>query len=112
MKIKSITKREKDGKTFYGLVMIDGQNELNGSSADKLFESSKEGDEVDVEAKNSNREYNGKPQYYFNGKKTSKSFPQKDWSFEKKRVALECSVKFSSTVEDALENADKFLAWL
>lgn len=72
------------------------------------------GKEVDLDIKEG-KEYNGVKQYYFNLPKATNGskFPAKDYTFEKKRVALECAVAGGMTSpEDALKIADKYFNWL
>ena len=78
--------------TPYKLYEVETESGKKGSAFDELAVGS------DVEVKES--EYQGKKQYQFFKPKATKGFPQKDYTFEKKRVALECAVSFSQLKPD------------
>ena len=113
--IKSATKKEYNGRTFVTIQLEDGRI---GSSNDLSLESM-EGQMVELEVKLA-KEYNGVQQYYFNLPKQPKQAAgrfTKDTAFEKRRVALECAVRYSKdgtmvTPTEILTTADKFLKWL
>ena len=94
-KVKSCTFK-KDGvradSSTYKLYEVETESGKVGSAFDELAV----GSEVEVKEK----DYNGKPQYQFSKPKATKGFPQKDYTFEKKRVALECAVSFSQLKPD------------
>lgn len=77
------------------------------------------GQEVELDIK-ANKEYKGVMQYYFSLPKNGQSkggskFPQKDWTFEKKKHALDMSVRMFEPGEDVssvLKRADQFVEWL
>lgn len=82
---------------------------LTGNSEfDARFSTLKPGDEIDFEVKNDK---------YINLTKDKKAFGAgKDWTFEKKKAALEASVNLVSSgkveAKDVLKSADKFFDWL
>lgn len=78
------------------------------------------GKEVELEIKEG-KEYNGQKQYIFNlpKEKTAQAagkFPAKDWTFEKRKAALECAVNVHAggMVDDnkVLATANNFLTFL
>jgi hypothetical protein len=112
--IKSASKKEYNGKSFVAIELQDGRK---GSSNDLSLESMV-GELIDVDVKLA-KEYNGVQQYYFNLPKQPKQSGgkyAKDMTFEKRRVALECAVRYmqgepKSSVR-TLQVAEDFLKWL
>jgi hypothetical protein len=113
--IKTATKKEYNGRAFVTIELQDGRQ---GSSNDLSMESMV-GELIDVDVKLA-KEYNGVQQYYFNLPKQPKQSGgkfAKDMTFEKRRVALECAVRYlqgepNKTSVRTLEVAEKFLKWL
>jgi len=61
------------------------------------------------------KEFKGKKDLILNLIEDKKKFPQKDWSFEKKRVALETArvtCQPNDTPEQVIASANKYLTWL
>lgn len=112
VKVKSSTIKkqgEKNGKkwTIYEVTLEDGRK---GDCFDEMVA----GQEYEIEIKaNSNPQYN--PSFAL-VKEQKKGFAPRDYTFDKKRVALECAV--SMTVNKAIpleklaETRDKFFAYL
>jgi hypothetical protein len=97
--IKSVVDNKKlvGDKPIFQVELSDGRK---GATYDKEFLDFKEGQEVELNIKEG-KEYQGKMQYYFNVLKpdTKKSFAPRDYTFDKKRVALECAVGFSKGLD-------------
>ncbi len=91
--IKTCEPKEYNNKTFYNISLEDGRT---GSSSDNLTEFI--GQEKELEIKEG-KLYNNVQQYYINLPKTQPqakgNFPQKDYTFEKRKCALECAVLHS-----------------
>lgn len=112
VKVKSCSVKksgEKNGKkwTIHEVTLEDGRK---GDSFDEM----KEGHEYEIEIKpNANPSYN--PSFVLQ-KEQRKNFPQRDYTFEKRRAALEFSVSLAcNKLIDAKlikEQADRFLAYL
>ena len=107
----SIVKKqgEKSGKkwTIYEVILEDGRK---GDSFDEM----KEGQEYEIEIKaNSNPQYN--PSFIV-AKEQKKGFAPRDYTFDKRRVALECAVSMANNKLIALdkltETRDKFFTYL
>lgn len=108
VKIVSAIEKEYQDKKFLSITLEDGRI---GSSNDLALKD-KIGQEIEIEVKPA-KIYNDVQQYYFNIPKEKKGgFPQKDYAFEKKRVALECATKFSSSPTQALDIANDFFKFL
>jgi len=111
VKVKSCTIKksgEKNNKkwTIHEVTLEDGRK---GDSFDEM----KEGQEYEIEVKaNANAAYN--PSFILQ-KEQKKGFPQRDYTFEKKRAALEFSVSMAiNKLIDAKairEQADRFVAY-
>lgn len=112
VKVKSSTIKkqgEKNGKkwTIYEVILDDGRK---GDCFDEI----KDGQEYEIEIKaNSNPQYN--PSFAL-VKEQKKGFAPRDYTFDKRRVALECAV--SCVVNKVVgpdklnETRDKFFAYL
>lgn len=106
---------ESKGKTLYKIRTADGRV---GMSSDNLTEFIAKPTELLIKPGN---EYKGVQQYFFNlpkenGAPGKKPFPAKDYTFEKRKVALECSVSMVATGKinlNQLEQCrDKFFEYL
>lgn len=100
-------------KPIYSVLLTDGRA---GSCFDEKILSLPIGQEVELDVKEG-KPYNGKPQYIFNLPKDKKGgFAPKDYTFEKKRVALECAVALIASgkvdVKYLTETRDKFFEYL
>jgi hypothetical protein len=88
--IKTCIKKETQKGVFYTVELIDGRK---GISSDDL--TTKLGMEVELDVKEG-KPYDGVMQYYFNLPKSqaagASKFPQKDWSYEKRRASLENAI--------------------
>jgi hypothetical protein len=113
--ITTCVKKETAKGIFYTIELSDGRK---GISKDDL--TLKIGDEIELEVKEG-KEYQGVMQYYFNLPKpegqVNGKFPAKDWTYEKKRSALECAVNHcnktpSLTTAQVIECANKFYEFL
>ena len=112
VKVKSCTIKkngEKNGKkwTIHEVTLEDGRK---GDSFDEM----KEGGEYEIEVKaNSNPQYN--PSFILH-KEQKKGFPQRDYTFDKKKSALELAVSFVVNkvvgADKLNETRDKFFAYL
>lgn len=112
VKVKSsIIKKqgEKNNKkwTIYEVTLEDGRK-------GDCFDEVKEGQEYEIEIKpNTNPQYN--PSFVV-AKEQKKGFAPRDYTFDKKRVALECAVSMANNKLIALdklnETRDKFFAYL
>lgn len=107
----SIVKKsgEKNGKkwTIYEVTLSDGRK---GDSFDEM----KEGQEYEIEVKpNSNPQYN--PSFIV-AKEQKKGFAPRDYTFDKRRVALECAISLINSkligLDKLTETRDKFFAYL
>jgi hypothetical protein len=112
--IKTCVKKETKKGTFYTIELSDGRK---GISSEDL--TSKMGQEAELDVKEG-KPYEGVMQYYFNLPKSEKpagKFPAKDWTFEKRRAALENAVNFCRdrkelTSANSIDLANKYLEFL
>ena len=112
--ISKCVKKETSKGTFYIIALSDGRK---GTSYDDL--TGKIDQELELDIKEG-KLYEGVMLYYFNLPKSEKpngKFPVKDWSYEKRRSALECAVthcnkKPELTVTQVIECAEKFYGFL
>ena len=116
VKLKSVIAKEYNGKTFYNITTEDGRI---GSSYDEKFLENI-GKEVEVEVKDSGKEYQGAKQYYFSFPKTAggnKGFPAKDYKFSKQDAALNHAINAIKITgkevssKGILALADEFYVW-
>jgi len=105
------------------VIEIELEDGRKGSAFDSLFLGLPIGNEVEIDIKPA-PDYKGEKKYYFNipGKGTGekKGFPAKDWTLEKRKISLECSIsaikliwneqKFSS--ENIIALAETFFTYL
>lgn len=112
--IQSAIAKEWQGKTFINIIANDSEGVLyNGSSTEKsLLE--KIGQEVELDVKDSGKTFNNQKQWYFNFPKEQKAggFPKKDYTFEKRRVALECASRTGKDFQSVIKLANDYFAWL
>ena len=112
VKIKSCVKSENaKGTTYYKIEAEDGRV---GMTYDDL--TSEIGNEIELDVKEG-KLYNNILQYYFNKPKNSKGFFKKDYTFEKRKIALESAISYCSKnlelkTKDILECANKFYEFL
>jgi len=113
VKIKNCVKKETAKGVFYTIELEDGRT---GISSQNLIEFI--GQEKEFVIKEG-KLYNNKMQYYFNLPKGNKGkgFFQKDYTFEKRKVALECAISHCSKnpelkTKDILECTEKFYEFL
>lgn len=115
VKIKTAinTGKKWEGKDIFEVVTEDGRE---GSCFDaKIVEYA--GKEVSLDVKEG-KEYKGVKKYYFNFQKdeNKSKFPVKNYSFDKRRVALECAVSLVNsnkiTLELLTQTRDKFYEYL
>jgi hypothetical protein len=108
-------RKTKDGKPVIEITLEDGRS---GSGFDeKLL--SLNGQEVELEVKEA-PDYNGQKRHWINLPKPANQqqgkFPAKDWSFEKRKVALECAVSVHAggvVLEDkVIATANNFFTFL
>lgn len=113
VKVKSATVKRKgprkDGKGEYTLYEVTLEDGRKGDCFDEM----KVGMEYEIEIKaNANSAYN--PSFILQ-KEQKKSFPQRDYTFEKKRAALEFSISMAINKiidpKSIREQADKFVAY-
>lgn len=115
VKIASAIEKQWQDKTFLNITLEDGRV---GSSSDMALKD-KIGVEIELDVKEG-KKFNDVQQYYFNLPKENKGggFPKKDYTFEKRRVALECAVtltKDSASLgkdTEALRMAENFFKFL
>lgn len=112
--ITSAIEKEYGGKKFLAITLKDGRV---GSSNDLELKENVE-QEIELEVKQG-KVYNEVQQYYFNlpKQKTSGNFQKKDWTFEKRRVALECAVEVCkrqnvTSTSSVTSTADQLFNWL
>ncbi len=103
-KIKTITQNGK----FYKLVMDDRTDPVTFNlDYVPTIKDYKVGDDIEYEVNDKG---------YGKLKKAAGKFPMKDYTFEKKRTALECAVRLGANKnadsKDVLIVADKFYQWL
>jgi non-canonical (house-cleaning) NTP pyrophosphatase len=102
------------------IINIETSDGRTGSAFDEAFLGLKLNEEYEVDIKEG-KEYEGEMQYYFNipnsgGNK--KGFVQKDWTLEKRKISLECSIESikligNNVTSDAIiALADKFFNYL
>ena len=113
VKVKSSTIKkqgEKNGKkwTIYEVILEDGRK---GDSFDEM----KDGQEYELEIKpNSNPQYN--PAFILPKEQKKGGFAPRDYTFDKRRVALECAVSMANNklinLDKLTETRDKFFAYL
>jgi hypothetical protein len=107
--------KTKDGNPVIEIELEDGRK---GSAFDSLFLGLPLNQEVEFEIKPA-KDYNNEKRFYFllPGQNTKKGF-QKDWSFEKRKISLECSINaIKSTgkevqTKNILALADEFFEYL
>ena len=106
-KVKSCAIK-KEGKksdgTEYKIYGVATESGLVGQS----FEELPEGEEVEYKQ----GEYGGKPTYTFYKQKKKQGFPQKDYKFEKRRIALECASRLPLKSSEIIQVAEVYLKWL
>lgn len=108
-------KKTKDGKPVVNITLEDGRN---GAGFDAAF-IEMNGKEVELDIKEA-PEYNGEKKFWFNLPKEKSQqagkFPPKDWTFEKRKAALECAVNVHAggmtTDDKVLATANNFLNFL
>lgn len=110
-KIKIKTAQQATAKSGKNYLMIETEDGRKGASWDMELVG-KVGQEVEVEVKES--EYQGHKNYTFNLPKPLGKFPQKDWTFEKRRAALECAVAYckGTPAVDVIGTAEKYFEFL
>ena len=113
VKIKTCVKKEMSKGVYYTIELEDGRKGLSSENLTEFI-----GKEKDLEVKEG-KLYNNIMQYYFNLPKGNKGkgFFQKDYTFEKRKIALECAISHCSKnpelkVNEILECADKFNEFL
>lgn len=113
--ITDVDSFESKGKTLYKIRTADGRV---GMSSDNLTEFIAKPTELIVKPGN---EYKGVQQYFFNlpkenGAGSKKSFPARDYTFEKRKTALECSVSMVVSgkigISQLEQCRDKFFEYL
>jgi hypothetical protein len=115
--IKTCVKKETQKGVFYTIELSDGRKGISSTDL-----TSQMGMEAELDVKDGTP-YNGVMQYYFNLPKAQGQsngggkFPAKDWSFEKRRSALEnavnhCNKNTALTTAQVLECATKFFEFL
>ena len=122
VKVKSCTPKAFGDKTIFNIVLEDGRT---GSSYNEEFSTALPNEEIEADVKPSGREFpKGTPTYYFNiAKKTDgkfKSFTPKDYTFEKRKAALEQAVLYTKESDliakdkdvVVLNRAEKFFTFL
>lgn len=113
--IQSVEPKQWQGKTFINIVANDPDGVLYYGSSTEQSLLEKQDQEVELELKDSGKEFKGNKQWYFNlpKAKTAGTFPKKDYTFEKRRVALECAIQLKPLNEtDAIKSAEVFFKWL
>lgn len=113
VKVKSCTIKKSGKKnnkkwTIHEVTLEDGRK---GDSFDEM----KEGQEYEIEIKaNSNPSYN--PSFTIQNKEQKKGFAPKDYTFEKKRTALELAIVMLNNkhilIDKLNDTRDKFFAYL
>jgi len=113
--ISTCVKKETQKGIFYTIELSDGRK---GISKNDLTQ--KMGMEIELEIKEG-KEYQGVMQYYFNlpssNKSTNGKFAPKDWTFEKRKSALENAVNFCRDrkelgSKESLDLAGKYFEFL
>lgn len=107
-------RKTKEGKPVVNITLEDGRT---GAGFDEKF-LQMNGQEVELDIKDA-PDYNGEKRVWFNIPKEQKQagkFPAKDWSFEKRKVALECAVSVHAggvVLEDkVIDTANNFFTFL
>ena len=117
-KIKTVIdtgRKTKDGtKPILTIELEDGRK---GTAFDEKFKEL-QGKEIEIDIKEI-AEYHGNKQFIYNlkGEQKKGGFPQKDYKYEKKKIALECAVRYHGGgvgigEEKIIETANKFLNYL
>jgi hypothetical protein len=109
-------RKTKDNRPVFDIELSDGRK---GGAFDSSFIGLKMNEEIEIEIAQA-KDYNNEKRYYFSvpgKKKEGSKFPQKDWTFEKRRAGLELSVQWCISkqtlkTEDVLNCASAFLNYL
>jgi hypothetical protein len=114
--IKTCVKKETAKGVFFTIELSDGRKGISSTDLTPNM-----GQETELEVKEG-KPYEGVMQYYFNlpktgGQSNGGKFPAKDWSFEKRRSALEnavshCNKTPTLTTAQVIECANKFYEFL
>jgi hypothetical protein len=97
-------RKTKDNKPVYDIELVDGRK---GGAFDALFAGMPLNEDIEIDI-NPAKDYNGEKRFYFNipgDKKTGGKFPQKDWTFEKKKASLELAINWCANKKD-VETSD------
>jgi hypothetical protein len=118
VKIKTCIDTGKKTKKDTPIIEILLEDGRKGSGFDSAFMGIKPSDEIEIEIKQA-PDYNNEKRFYFMipGKQNPGSkFPQKDWTFEKKKASLELAVNWCNGKEintsDMLKCAHVFFDYL
>jgi hypothetical protein len=102
-------------KPIIEIVLEDGRK---GSCFDTAFLGLPIGQEIEIDIKPA-KDYNNEKRFYFNmpgQQKNGSKFPQKDWTFEKRKASLENSIEWCKgkdlKTKDVLECATVFFNYL
>ena len=105
----------KDGKPIYEIELADGRK---GAAFDSSFAGLPLNQDIDIDVVNA-KDYNNEKRYIFNvpGQKSGGKYPQKDWTFEKRRASLDLSIQWCKSkeglrTEDVINCASVFLNYL
>ncbi len=111
-------KKTKDGNPVIEIELEDGRK---GSAFDSLFLGLPINQDVEIEIKPT-KDYNNEKRFYFlpptQNAGSKKVFAQKDWTLEKRKISLECSISaIKSTgkevqTKNILALADEFFEYL
>lgn len=114
VKIKSAVDSGKTTKKGQPVIKIELEDGRVGAGFDEKFKDLA-GKEVELDIKPAS-EYEGVKQHYFNFPKEGGKFTPKDYTFDKRRVALECSVQMllagKIQSDKFVETRDNFFTYL
>lgn len=100
------------------IIEIELEDGRKGAAYDTLFLGVPLNEEVEIEIKEA-KEYQGEKRYYFSmpGQKQKKGY-SRDWSYEKRKTSLVCSIDAIKLIDQKVETknitalADKFYEYL
>jgi hypothetical protein len=91
--------KTKDGKPIYNIKLSDGRQ---GAGFDSAFAGLPLNEDIEIDIAPA-KDYNNEKRFYFNmpGQQKAKTgFAQKDWTLEKRRISLECSIDWCKSKTD------------
>lgn len=117
VKIKSCIDTGKKAKNGNPIINIELEDGRKGAAFDSSFLGLPQNQEIEMDIKSA-PDYEGEKRYWFNTPGQKKKAFQKDWTLEKRRISLECSVNAIKltgkevTSDNIIELSRKFYSYL